>query len=321
MKNPLLIVAIAAASATAQNGVFIAQSDTRPLTVDLVGAPAMAIAGRAVKGMPYAAEAVNETTQILSDGNRISRKSASSVHRDSQGRTRNEMAIPAVGPWASGKGERIVNIFDPVAKVNIVLHPDKTAVRHEIPSLDGMTWTQSVSSDGNARTMVYSRRIENSSKDATSGGEPKQVLKDIVIERFQGPEEIGSLPRTGIGVAVAGIASATSGGNLRKESLGKKLIEGVEAEGTRTVSVIPAGEIGNERDIEVIDETWYSKEIEALVYSRHADPRTGETTYKLTNIQRGEQPLHLFEVPADYKLNADTFPRRMEIKRDKPNEE
>ena len=62
--------------------------------------------GKLVKGMPYSAEAVNETAQTLPDGNRISRKSASNVYRDSQGRTRNELAMPNVGPWAT-KGDKI----------------------------------------------------------------------------------------------------------------------------------------------------------------------------------------------------------------------
>jgi hypothetical protein len=37
------------------------------------------------------------------------------------------------------------------------------------------------------------------------------------------------------------------------------------------------------------------------VLSRHSDPRFGETTYRLTNIVRGEPDRALFEVPADFK--------------------
>jgi hypothetical protein len=324
MKFEILIAGtLAAVSAIAQDQVrVVTDANARPLTVDIVGSPsAMSITGRSVKGLPYAAEAVNETSRSLPDGNRISRKSTSAVYRDSQGRTRNELAMPAVGPWASGKGEKIVNIFDPVAKLSIMLHPDKTANKHEIPVMEGMNWTETVSGGGNARTMVFSRRAEGTKE---INGEKKQVIEDVVIERMQGPEFDLPVPapnvrmRTGASIAVAGVAGerpfrVQSDRNLRKEALGKKVIEGVEAEGTRTVSIIPAGEIGNERDIEIVDETWYSKEIEALVYSRHSDPQTGETTYRLTNIQRGEQPIHLFEVPADYKV-IDNGPRRIEFK-------
>jgi len=138
-----------------------------------------------------------------------------------------------------------------------------------------------------------------------------------MIERLHGTEgpqegvDLRTIPAISLGAMARTSAAGTQ--TYRKESLGKKMIEGVEAEGTKTVSTIPAGEIGNERDIEIIDETWFSKEIEALVYSRHADPQTGETTYRLINLQRGEQPMHLFEVPADYKVN-EGGPRRIEFK-------
>jgi hypothetical protein len=32
------------------------------------------------------------------------------------------------------------------------------------------------------------------------------------------------------------------------------------------------------------------------------DPRMGESTYKLTNLRRGEPSRLLFEVPSDYKI-------------------
>jgi len=89
-----------------------------------------------------------------------------------------------------------------------------------------------------------------------------------------------------------------------KDQLGKQIIEGVEAEGTRTTVTIPAGEIGNERPIEIVSERWYSPELQLVVMTRHSDPRFGETTYKLTNINRTEPAKTLFEVPADYTIKA-----------------
>jgi hypothetical protein len=50
-----------------------------------------------------------------------------------------------------------------------------------------------------------------------------------------------------------GYAFAVSPSNWEKrtENLGTQNIEGVEAEGTRTVTTIPADAIGNERPIEI----------------------------------------------------------------------
>jgi hypothetical protein len=80
------------------------------------------------------------------------------------------------------------------------------------------------------------------------------------------------------------------------------MIEGVSAEGTRTTITIPAGEVGNERAIEIVSERWYSPELQVVVMTRHSDPRFGETTYKLTNVNRVEQPKSLFEVPPGYTV-------------------
>jgi hypothetical protein len=91
------------------------------------------------------------------------------------------------------------------------------------------------------------------------------------------------------------------------ESLGRHMIEGVEAEGTRTIITIPAGEIGNERPIEIVNEKWYSPELQTVVMTKRIDPLVGETTYKLTNINRGEPARSLFEVPADYKIKELTL--------------
>ena len=92
-------------------------------------------------------------------------------------------------------------------------------------------------------------------------------------------------------------------GQKKTESLGTQTIEGVTAEGTRATLTIPAGEIGNTLPIEIVDETWYSPELQINVMTRHRDPRSGETTYRLTNVSRSEPDRSLFEVPADYTVS------------------
>jgi len=92
--------------------------------------------------------------------------------------------------------------------------------------------------------------------------------------------------------------------NAKNEPLGKQSIEGIEADGTRKTVEIPAGEIGNERPIEIVFERWYSPELQVVVMTKHSDPRFGETTYRLTNINRSEPARELFEVPADYTVQG-----------------
>ncbi|MEO7658819.1 MAG: hypothetical protein ABIV48_04330, partial [Pyrinomonadaceae bacterium] len=88
----------------------------------------------------------------------------------------------------------------------------------------------------------------------------------------------------------------------RTENLGMQNIEGVEAEGTRKITVIPAGAIGNERQIEIVYETWFSKDLQLIVKSNHSDPRFGEQTYRLTNIVRTEPDPSHFSLPTGYRV-------------------
>src|SRR5262249_23148104 len=61
----------------------------------------MSFDGKLVKGAPYSAQVLTESVQTLADGNRIVRRSNAAVYRDSEGRTRREQTINAVGAFAS----------------------------------------------------------------------------------------------------------------------------------------------------------------------------------------------------------------------------
>jgi hypothetical protein len=75
----------------------------------------------------------------------------------------------------------------------------------------------------------------------------------------------------------------------------------VLAEGTRTTQTIPAGQIGNSLPIQVVNERWYSQELQAVILQKRSDPRSGESVSQWTNIIRAEPPSTLFVVPADFQ--------------------
>jgi hypothetical protein len=87
------------------------------------------------------------------------------------------------------------------------------------------------------------------------------------------------------------------------ESLGTQMIEGVQAQGRRTLTRVATGVIGNSAPLELVVETWYSPELQVVVLGKRSDPRVGEITYKLTNIKRTEPAASLFEVPGDYRVD------------------
>lgn len=80
-------------------------------------------------------------------------------------------------------------------------------------------------------------------------------------------------------------------------SMGKAVVDGIAVEGTRNVVVIPAGQVGNVRPLEVVDETWYSPELRVILMSLHSDPRSGVVTYRLSALERREPDPKLFELP------------------------
>jgi len=100
----------------------------------------------------------------------------------------------------------------------------------------------------------------------------------------------------------ARIQQEIANGTLKKEDLGTQSINGISAQGTRYTRVIPAGQIGNANPITITNEQWYSPDLQIVVKSTRTDPRMGETTYTLTNIQRTEPAASLFAVPSDYTV-------------------
>jgi hypothetical protein len=98
------------------------------------------------------------------------------------------------------------------------------------------------------------------------------------------------------------MAKEEASGEVQKESLGTQSINGVNAEGTRITRTIPAGQIGNDKAIQIVFERWYSPDLQIVVKSTRSDPRFGTTTYTLTNVQRAEPAAALFTVPSDYTV-------------------
>jgi hypothetical protein len=104
---------------------------------------------------------------------------------------------------------------------------------------------------------------------------------------------------------------ALSGGNVRQESLGDKLIEGVRVEGIRTTMTIAADAVDGQPLAPVVSERWYSPELQVVVRTVRSDPRFGETIYRLSNIVRGEPAAHLFEVPSGYRVEEQALSPRL----------
>jgi hypothetical protein len=255
--------------------------------------------GKVVKGAPYSATTTTETNQTLSDGNQIIRKNESTIYRDSEGRTRIEQRLETIGRWtANGEPQLITYINDPVAGVSYTLDPGKrTAHKTVYPQKKSLVLTP------NGPNGTFILNGQNVTQAEFEAAVERKLKTHEAMER----KEASDAP--GMKTKLEMLQQAKMGAGERKtESLGTQTIEGVTAEGTRSTLTIPAGEIGNTLPIEIVDESWYSPELQIMVMTRHRDPRSGETTYRLTNINRSEPDRSLFEVPADYTVSENKLP-------------
>jgi hypothetical protein len=240
------------------------------------------INGPTVKGAPYSAQAVNEMVQVLADGNRITNTSSSMLYRDSQGRERREETS------ASG-AVRSIFISDPVEGVSYTLMPTSKEAHKSGKQAVGFSYSTGGGGRGGGPLTTETRTFVMNS----SGSGPETF--------FFTNQEINSSKAKPV-----------------VEQLGTQTMENVSAEGTRTTVTIPAGQIGNELPIVTVTERWYSPELQVTVMNKRSDPRTGTTTYKLTNINRSEPSPTLFQVPDDYTVNSSGD---VKIVRPKPEEQ
>ena len=267
--------------------------------------------GKVVKGAPYSATATTESIQTLGDGNQIIRKNESKLYRDSEGRTRTERTLETIGKWtADGEAQQNIFINDPVAGVSYSLDPrSHTAHKSVYPQKKRPVLTPN---GPNGTFIIKGQTVTQAEFEAA-------VEKKLKAHEEMERKEASNAPEMKTKLEM--LQQANMGPGQRKtESLGTQTIEGVTAEGARVTLTIPAGEIGNTLPLEIVDETWYSPELQIMVMTKHRDPRSGENTYRLTNLSRSEPDRSLFEVPADYTVAEGQMPPKLPFK-PKPTKE
>jgi hypothetical protein len=120
---------------------------------------------------------------------------------------------------------------------------------------------------------------------------------------MRGPRQHGTEGSADASTAAGGRGAAQAGA-LRKEDLGTKTVNGLQAEGVRVTRTIAAGSIGNDKPIDVVTERWYSPDLQIAIMTIHSDPMMGTVTTKLTNVTRGDPDASLFQVPSDYTVET-----------------
>jgi hypothetical protein len=161
-----------------------------------------------------------------------------------------------------------IQILDPVASVRITLNPAaKSATRISMPAVAG-------------------RSGRGGAVSVTVNADAEPAFRSTVV----------------VGLEPLRVGFATTNPQLKREDLGFQMQNGVMAEGTRVTRTIPAGTIGNSRDLHVVNEQWYSKDLQMMVKTVNSDPRYGVTTYEMTNISLAAPDAGLFMIPAGYTI-------------------
>jgi hypothetical protein len=236
-----------------------------------------------ITGASYSGEQVAESVQILADGTRITRKlpgQNQKMYRDFAGRTRTERPMFPGPPTAVPNPVRdavVAEIYDPIA-----------GFRYTLDSINHVAHRQKV--------QPFVQPAGTNSKAPSVS----PALSAPVQASNAGP------PQSGDGRLRPTIST---------ESVGTQLINGVQAEGRRTIETIPAEAQGNDRPITIVSETWFSPELKITVLTKRSDPRSGDTTVQILNLSRAEPDPFLFTVPADYSVVDETGPFTIKVQR------
>ena len=227
----------------------------------------------AIAGASFSGEQVAESVQVLADGTRITRKPPGQnqkMYRDFAGRTRTER------PMFFGTPPNMPNPYRDAIVVEI--YDPVAGFRYTLDTINHVAHRQKV--------QPFAPPV--GAKPAVPAVPPAQSAPAQASSAVPPPS---GLRRT-----------------ISQDSVGTQLINGVQAEGHRTIETIPAEAEGNDRPITVVSETWFSPELKLTVLSKRSDPRSGDSTVQFQNLSRAEPDPFLFTIPSDYSIVDETGP-------------
>lgn len=208
------------------------------------------------------------------------------------------------GPGEPGEGKTVTGI--PLTAQIVVTHENTLADGNRISRTSQTTLyrdsqgrtRREVTIDAGTPAMASVKHSMIMIHDPVAGKRYMLDPANKTAREMGGPHGPGDHPKHPGGDAVKEMLSK----NVQRDQLGKKTIDGYEASGEKVTRTIAAGEIGNEKPIEVVSERWFSAELQLPVLLVHTDPMMGTATTKVISVTRGEPDASLFQVPSDYKI-------------------
>ena len=287
-----------------------ANNSAPPITVQIAPPPisiSSAILGvssplgaQAVPGKPMFAECVTEHHQSFTDGNRISRSTTSNIYRDAQGRIRRESQLSLPGMPTGTSASVFITIVDHQLGFGYVLDPQEMiAHRYELNGA-GPSYIARLIAQANG-SMLLSPKPKPPAAGAANSPSPSAAAAEPShwrLHPFSSRHDRPSSDTTGAPASASASNSSSLGSGflpadsgsagaptmridqpflaapnlVRTENLGEQIILGFRARGTRVITTLPAGQIGNDRPIDIVSEQWFSPELELVMRSMHHDP-------------------------------------------------
>jgi len=114
---------------------------------------------------------------------------------------------------------------------------------------------------------------------------------------------VSDLPRRALSAeAAASSSSPDPRVKVVVEDLGAQQMQGVLVFGSKSIRTIPAGVEGNDRELTVISESWYSRDLGFALLQKTVDPRSKDKGMRVTSLDLSEPDPTLFQVPAGYTI-------------------
>ena len=111
--------------------------------------------------------------------------------------------------------------------------------------------------------------------------------------RFDAPVAAVKLPQAG----------PLQNASVSLEPLGQKMVGSLELVGSREVTTLKVGAIGNVQPQPIVKEFWYSPQLGINVSTKRMDPRASAMQgFEVGNISTAEPDLKLFQPPANYRV-------------------
>ena len=95
---------------------------------------------------------------------------------------------------------------------------------------------------------------------------------------------------------------ADHSGYSTRVDLGHQTFVGVDTVGTRETVTVKPGTFGNDQEVTMSREYWYTSELAVNLVSKRSDPRFGTQEFTVTELNRAEPDGALFELPEGFTV-------------------